>query len=154
MFAVAGPVTGRAIALTNRNWHFNLDELGQALWVVPVDAINDFEAQAWALALLQEGDYRSIGDDARATPVHGVKVVLGPGTGLGVAALVPVGGGWQAVATEGGHVSFGAASQGRRADLRAPAQRWSGFGGDGDLRLRAAAVARRRESRRAAACLG
>lgn len=36
--------------------------------------------------------------------------MLGPGTGLGIAALIPVGDGWQAVPTEGGHVSFGAGS--------------------------------------------
>jgi glucokinase len=111
MFAVAGPIIGRAIALTNRDWHFDLDDLGGRFGFSYTDAINDFEAQAWALGLLQEDDYRSIGTNARARPRHGVKVVLGPGTGLGVAALVPVGDGWQAVATEGGHVSFGAASQ-------------------------------------------
>jgi glucokinase len=111
MFAVAGPVTGRAITLTNRNWHFNLDDLGRRFGFSHTDAINDFEAQAWALQLLQEDDYRTIGNDARTQPMHGVKVVLGPGTGLGVAALVPVGDGWQAVPTEGGHVSFGAAGQ-------------------------------------------
>jgi glucokinase len=111
MFAVAGPIIGRAIALTNRNWRFDLDDLGGRFGFSYTDAINDFEAQAWALGLLQEGDYRSIGNDARKQPRQGVKIVLGPGTGLGVAALVPVSDGWQAVATEGGHVSFGAASQ-------------------------------------------
>jgi glucokinase len=111
MFAVAGPIIGRAIALTNRDWQFDLDDLGGRFGFSYTDAINDFEAQAWALGLLQEDDYRSIGNNARAQPRAGVKVVLGPGTGLGVAALVPVGDGWQAVATEGGHVSFGAASQ-------------------------------------------
>jgi glucokinase len=40
-------------------------------------------------------------------PLDGVKVVLGPGTGLGVAALVPVAGHWHVVASEGGHASFG-----------------------------------------------
>ena len=111
MFAVAGAVTGRTIALTNRGWHFNLDDLAKRFGLSPLDAINDFEAQAWALGRLQPGDYVAIGDSARAGSSQGVKVVLGPGTGLGVAALLPVAGGWQAVPTEGGHVSFGAASQ-------------------------------------------
>ena len=45
--------------------------------------------------------------DKAAAPQDGAKVVLGPGTGLGVAALVPVDGRWQVVASEGGHASFG-----------------------------------------------
>src|SRR5262249_53337073 len=40
-------------------------------------------------------------------PRAGVKIVLGPGTGLGVAALLPAGGRWHVVASEGGHASFG-----------------------------------------------
>jgi glucokinase len=107
VLAVAGPVAGRDIALTNRSWRFNLDTLAKRFGLSQINAINDFEAQAWALAQLREGDYRVIGRAGAAG--HGVKVVLGPGTGLGVAALVPVGDGWQAVPTEGGHVSFGAA---------------------------------------------
>lgn len=116
VLAVAGPITGREIALTNRNWRFNLDELAGRFGFSRIHAINDFEAQAWALAQLHEGDYRNIGDNAHAQSVlsaslPAVKVVLGPGTGLGVAALVPVRNGWQAIPTEGGHVSFGAANK-------------------------------------------
>jgi glucokinase len=116
VLAVAGPITGREIALTNRNWRFNLDELAARFGFSRIHAINDFEAQAWALAQLHAGDYRTIGDSAHtrsvlAASLPAVKVVLGPGTGLGVAALVPVGSGWQAIPTEGGHVSFGAANK-------------------------------------------
>ena len=112
VLAVAGPVTGREIALTNRGWHFNLDDLASRFGFLDIQAINDFEAQAWALGQLQEGDYRSIGAaSAAAQSVRGVKVVLGPGTGLGVAALVPLAKGWLPLATEGGHMSFGAASK-------------------------------------------
>ncbi|HET7680695.1 MAG TPA: ROK family protein [Xanthobacteraceae bacterium] len=116
VLAVAAPITGRDIALTNRNWRFNLDELAGRFGWARIHAINDFEAQAWALAQLQEGDYRRIGDGARAQSAPpasspAVKVVLGPGTGLGVAALIPVSDGWRAIPTEGGHVSFGAANK-------------------------------------------
>ena len=61
VLAVAGPITGREIALTNRNWHFNLDELARRFGFSHIQAINDFEAQAWALGQLQSGDYRAIG---------------------------------------------------------------------------------------------
>ncbi len=111
VFAVAGPVTGRKVALTNRHWLIDLDHLATRFHFSRADAINDFEAQAWALTQLQSGDYRNLGEVSSARSVHGVKVVLGPGTGLGVAALVPVGTGWQPIASEGGHVSFGAASK-------------------------------------------
>lgn len=111
VLAVAGPITAREIALTNRNWHFDLDDLAKRFGFSDIQAINDFEAQAWALAQLREGDYRAIGSKAAARPLHGTKVVLGPGTGLGVAALVPGEKSWHAIATEAGHVSFGAANE-------------------------------------------
>jgi glucokinase len=109
VFAIAGPITGRDIALTNRDWHFNLDALAKRFALLRLEAINDFEAQAWALGQLQDGDYRAVGDASWVRSLHGAKIVLGPGTGLGVAALIPVGEGWQTVASEGGHVRFGAA---------------------------------------------
>jgi len=110
VIAAAGPVAGRDIALTNRSWQFNLDTLARRFGFSRIDAINDFEAQAWALGQLREGDTRIIGTAAQVT--RGVKVVLGPGTGLGVAALVPLAdGSWQPIATEGGHVSFAAANK-------------------------------------------
>ena len=110
VFAVAGPVTGRKVALTNRHWLIDLDHLAVRFHFSRANAINDFEAQAWALTQLHHDDYRNLGSSG-SQHAHGVKVVLGPGTGLGVAALVPVGAGWQPIATEGGHVSFGAASK-------------------------------------------
>ena len=112
VLAVAGPVAGRDIALTNRDWRFNLDRLAAAFGFARVDALNDFEALAWALPRLGAGDLRALGPQMAAP--RGPKVVLGPGTGLGVAALLPQGEGWHAVASEGGHVSFGPASADER----------------------------------------
>jgi glucokinase len=111
VIAVAGPITGRDIALTNRDWRFNLDAVAKRFGFGSVHAINDFEAQAWALGQLREGDYRVLGNAAGTRVMPGAKVVLGPGTGLGVAALIPVGNTWQAVPTEAGHVRFGAANK-------------------------------------------
>jgi glucokinase len=104
VLAVAGPVDAEEIALTNRAWQIRLPDLAARFGLSPVHAVNDFEALAWALPDLRQGDTRPLG---RAGKAHGVKVVLGPGTGLGVAALVPAGSGWQVVASEGGHASFG-----------------------------------------------
>jgi len=105
VFAVAGPVDGDEIALTNRAWRFSLRDLSRRFGFSEVRAINDFEAVAWALPSLAAGDIRSLGGSFVAA--RGAKVALGPGTGLGLSALVPHGKGWCALASEGGHVSFG-----------------------------------------------
>ncbi len=110
VLAVAGPVDGGEIVLTNRAWRFRLDDLAHTLGVTRIKAVNDFEAVAWALARLDDNDVRRLGRGDTAARPDCAKVVLGPGTGLGVAALVPVADGWQAVPSEGGHVSFSAAS--------------------------------------------
>ena len=108
VLGVAGPVDGEEVRLTNRPWRFNLERIRSRFGLTRVHAINDFEALAYALANLHADELAPLG---RATgPRHGPKVVLGPGTGLGVAALLPRGDDWVAVASEGGHVSFGPAS--------------------------------------------
>lgn len=108
VLAVAAPVEGDAVAMTNRSWSFSLRDLAKRFGWRAVRGLNDFEAVAWALERLQPGDARRIGPE-RAAP-KGMRVVFGPGTGLGVAALAPVGEGFHAIATEGGHVSFGPAT--------------------------------------------
>ena len=108
VLALAGPVSGQEIALTNRGWRFHLGDLASRLGLSRIHAVNDFEALAWALALLEKNDIRSLGRGARTQSLRGAKVVLGPGTGLGVAALVPAGEGWQAVASECGQSCFSA----------------------------------------------
>jgi glucokinase len=105
VIAVAGPATGDEIALTNRPWRFRLADLRARFSFERIEAINDFEAVAWALAALGDDDMVPLGAP-RMSP--GVKAVLGPGTGLGVGALVPAGESLQVIASEGGHVSFGA----------------------------------------------
>lgn len=108
VLAVAGPVDGGEIVLTNRAWRFRLEDLVAQFGLAHIQAINDFEALAWALPRLRPEDMRRIGAAAAHGVCDGAKVVLGPGTGLGVAALVPSGDAWQSVASEGGHISFGA----------------------------------------------
>jgi glucokinase len=102
--AVAGPVVGETVKLTNAPWSFRRAELKAALGLDELLVLNDFEALAHALPHLGPGDLHRIGGGA---PVERApKVVLGPGTGLGVAGLVWSPAGWVAVPSEGGHVSF------------------------------------------------
>lgn len=109
VLAVAGPVQGRNIVLTNRDWKIDLDAIQQQFKLRYVRALNDFEALAWALPWFEPEDVHQLGP---ALPVrNGTKAVLGPGTGLGVSALIPDGHSWFALATEAGHMSFGPASE-------------------------------------------
>lgn len=104
--AVACPVDGEEIRLTNRAWSFTRGELQHALGLDQLAVINDFGAVAWAVPALQEHEQLTLygRDDA---PLRGPVTVLGPGTGLGVAMLVGAEDrGWEVVETEGGHVSY------------------------------------------------
>lgn len=104
--AVASPVHGQEIRLTNRAWSFTRAELKQALDLDHLAVINDFGAISWAVPALRPGEYVSLhgADDA---PLRGPVTVIGPGTGLGVGLLVgDEKRGWEVVETEGGHVSF------------------------------------------------
>ena len=103
--AVAGPIDGEEVALTNRQWRFRHGEFARRFRFSQLRVVNDFEAIAWALPRLGPADTRVLGRPV--APRDGAKIVLGPGTGLGVAALVPADGRWQVVASEGGHASFG-----------------------------------------------
>lgn len=104
--AVACPVDGDAIRLTNRAWAFSRSELQAVLGFERFDVINDFGAVAWGVPALAESEVVCLHGEA-ALPQRGPISVLGPGTGLGVALLVgDAARGWQVVETEGGHVSF------------------------------------------------
>jgi len=104
--AVACPVTGDAVRLTNRAWSFSRSELATALGLDTLHVLNDFGAVAWAVPALAGDERDTLHGDAAAA-LHGPVSVLGPGTGLGVAQLVgDPRRGWHVVETEGGHVSF------------------------------------------------
>ncbi|MGP0090684.1 MAG: ROK family protein [Xanthobacteraceae bacterium] len=114
VLAVAGPILGDEVALTHRAWRFRLSELKAKFGFARAEVLNDFEALAWALTGIRPCDTRPIGPGTQATPA--VKAAVGPGTGLGVAGLVPLAaGGWHVIASEGGHVSFGPATAAEEA---------------------------------------
>lgn len=104
--AVACPVTGDSIRLTNRAWSFGRAELERALGLRRLVVLNDFGAVAWAIPALGRDDRETLHGDADAA-LKGPVSVLGPGTGFGVGLLVgDARDGWRVVETEGGHVSF------------------------------------------------
>jgi len=101
--AVPGPVLMDTVQLTNLPWHFTCTALGRALGVgEDIAVFNDLEAVAWSLPLLGKTDLDVL-RPGRPQP-RAPHVVVAPGTGLGVAALVPaLLSHWTAVASEGGH---------------------------------------------------
>jgi glucokinase len=108
VLAVAGPVDGDEIVLTNRGWRFRVEDLRMRLGFSQLFALNDFAAVAWALPALRAEDVAAIGPAIEAGA--GAKVACGPGTGLGLAALIPEDHAWRVLASEAGHVSFGPAN--------------------------------------------
>ena len=107
-FAVAGPVTGNRIRMTNLNWVVDGNLLAAEFGFHEVNILNDFAAIAWATLRLTEADFVQIGGGTPAAFAN--RAVLGPGTGLGVSALVSGPGGWTAVAGEGGHATLPAST--------------------------------------------
>ena len=102
--AVAGPIQQGRVQMTNLSWEFGIDELRRELGMKALDVINDFAALAYATPHLGEGLIKTL-RAGRADPEAPI-LCLGPGTGLGMASLVPVGSGWKIVPTEGGHCNF------------------------------------------------
>jgi glucokinase len=101
----AGPVIDERINLTNCDWEVSIAGIARATGAAKAVLVNDFAAVARAVPALGASDVVQIGGGAPAT--NAPKVVLGPGTGLGVASVVPdPHGGWIALPGEGGHVEL------------------------------------------------
>lgn len=103
--AVAGPIEGEIVGLTNREWRFSRESLREAALARRFRLLNDFEALALSLPHLEGDDIVQVGGETPAKPA--VKIVLGPGTGLGMATLAPLPqGGWMALPGEVGHITL------------------------------------------------
>jgi len=102
--AIANPVEGDRVRMTNYHWQFSIEEMRQRLDLATLVVVNDFTALAMALPRLAPNERRQIGG---GTPVEGSVIgLLGAGTGLGMSGLIPANGGHVALGTEGGHASF------------------------------------------------
>jgi glucokinase len=101
----AGPVVGRTLKLTNAPWVMDGPEAARRTGLAQGLLLNDFEAQALSLPAVPEAWVKRIGPLAFGP--EGPQVILGPGTGLGVAALVEADGRFTAVSSEACHIDFG-----------------------------------------------
>ena len=110
--AVAAPISADGVAqFTNAPWKVAARQLEEAMRLPRVALINDFAAQAYGLESLGTDGVATIASGTGADPAPGARVVLGPGTGLGCAALIPAiekDAKPFAVTSEGGHMGFAA----------------------------------------------
>lgn len=122
-FCIACPVMGDDIRMTNAPWAFSIDRTQAALGLDSLRVVNDFVANALACPHLAPDHVVQVGG---GVPRSGAPIAaLGPGTGLGVALLVPAPDGRLIpVATEGGHVTLAAADDRQAAILARLRRNW------------------------------
>jgi glucokinase len=121
-FALANPISGDYIRMTNRDWQFSTDEVRRTLGLTTLLIVNDFTALAMALPGFKPDDLLQIGG-GKPQP-HAVAGVLGPGTGLGVSGVIPTVDGFVTLGSEGGHVNFAPADEREFAILQYAWKEW------------------------------
>ena len=104
--AIAGPVQGEVLKLTNNPWVIRPSLIPQKLGAERFALVNDFGAVAHAVAQLDQSYFDHVCGVAQPLPEEGVISVVGPGTGLGVAQLLRRDGAYHVIETEGGHIDF------------------------------------------------
>ncbi|MBC7158465.1 MAG: glucokinase [Porphyrobacter sp.] len=109
--AIAGPVTGETVRMTNNSWVLHTGALDRQLGLDAVSVLNDFAAVAHAVARAPDDQLVHLAGPDQPLPELGTISVIGPGTGLGVAYFHRFGGpdgtrGYRVQATEGGHIDF------------------------------------------------
>lgn len=106
LFAFAGPVKEGNVQLTNRDWLVNSGELAHKTGLERVRVVNDYAAMARSIPELGPDSFKVLHEGRmpqERTPI----LVAGPGTGLGMATLLPVGDRrWRVMTGEGGHAAF------------------------------------------------
>jgi glucokinase len=102
--AIAGPITGDIVRMTNHVWQFSSARTREALGWRRLIMVNDFTALAMAIRQLPTSELEQIGG-GQAVP-NAPLALLGPGTGLGVSGLIPSGEHWIPLQGEGGHVTL------------------------------------------------
>ncbi|MDB5951741.1 MAG: glucokinase [Massilia sp.] len=121
-FALANPISGDMIRMTNRDWQFSTDEVRRELGLSTLLIVNDFTALAMSLPGLSGRDLMQVG--AGEPAANAVIGVLGPGTGLGVSGVIPTLDGFVTLGSEGGHVNFAPADEREFAILQFAWKEW------------------------------
>lgn len=111
--AVAGPIVDQGVRFTNNHWSITADALASEFSDTDVRLLNDFEAIAYSIPILDETECVSVGSPESVIPTQGDYniAILGPGTGLGAAGLIRRGEHFIPVVSEGSHIGFAPESQ-------------------------------------------
>lgn len=121
--AIAGPITGDVIRMTNHPWQFSAAAVRRQLGLESLSFFNDFTALALSLRHLPAVELEAVG---AGRPVPNAPIALiGPGTGLGVSGLIPTGEHWIPLQGEGGHVTLAVMNERELAMLGKLRQRFS-----------------------------
>jgi glucokinase len=104
--AIAAPVKGDVLQLTNNPWIIRPALIPEKLGVDAHVLVNDFEAVGHAVAQVPDDALHHLAGPDTRLPEQGVITIVGPGTGLGVAQLFREGGRYHVIACEGGHIDF------------------------------------------------
>lgn len=120
--AIAAPIGPGPIRMTNAPWLVDRDACAAQLGLGSVEVINDFVAQGYAVPALEQADLRTL--HGGETVGDAARLVIGPGTGLGVCIAVPTGAGWTVLPGEGGHVDLPVSTEAEWALLRHFADRY------------------------------
>ena len=121
-FALANPINGDLISMTNRDWQFSTDAVRRTLGLSTLLIVNDFPALAMAIPALPPDQMLQVGGGKAAA--HSVIGVLGPGTGLGVSGVIPTIDGFVTLGSEGGHMNFAPADEREFAILQFAWREW------------------------------
>jgi glucokinase len=120
--AIANPVDGDQVSMTNHNWTFSIEATRRSLGFDTLLVVNDFTALAMALPGLTDLQRVQIGGGTRRQ--NSVIGLLGPGTGLGVSGLIPADDRWIALGSEGGHASFAPCDEREDIVLQFARKKW------------------------------
>jgi glucokinase len=104
--AVACPVSGEVLKLSNNPWIIRPAMIGSKLGVDVITLVNDFGAIGHAIGELTSADLTHVCGPDVELPAQGVISIVGPGTGLGVAHVLRVDGATHVISGEGGHVDY------------------------------------------------
>ena len=121
--AIAGPITGDIVRMTNHVWQFSSARTREALGWRRLIMVNDFTALAMGIRHLPQNELEQIGG-GQAVP-NAPLALLGPGTGLGVSGLIPAGEHWIPLQGEGGHVTLSVMNEREIAVLQQLHQRFT-----------------------------
>lgn len=114
--AIACPIDGDQVSMTNHSWAFSIKQMQENLGLKQLTIINDFTAVSMAIPVLGADDKVQLGGGSARSgkPI----AVYGAGTGLGVAHLVQSGDFWLSLAGEGGHVDMAGCTEEEDALIR------------------------------------